>query len=55
MLKRLYFNATFSDIGLMPVAVNTYRDDIAKALADYVARMADIGVSVVKTSDAHWA
>lgn len=55
MLKRLYFNAEFSDIGWMPILVNTYRDDPAKAVGDYVKRMASIGVTVVKTSDAHFA
>lgn len=55
MLRRLYFNAVFSDIGLMPIMVNTYRTDITKALKDYVDRMASIGVTVIKTENAHWA
>lgn len=55
MNRRLYFNAKFSDIGLMPISVNTYRSDMGKAISDYVKRMADIGVTVLSTSEAHWA
>ena len=55
MLKRLYFNAKFSDIGWMPILVNTYRNDTAKAVGDYIKRMTDIGVKVLETSDAHFA
>lgn len=55
MLKTLYFNAQFSDIGLMPVRINTYRKDIKKAINDYIVRMSAIGVTVLKTSDARWA
>ena len=55
MLKTLYFNAKFSDVGLMPIAVNTYRTDIKKAIFDYIKRMKLIGVEVLETSDAHWA
>ena len=36
MLKVLYFNAKFSDIGLMPIKINTYRSDAKKAIADYI-------------------
>ena len=55
MNRRLFFNAMFSDIGLMPISINTYRTDMRKAISDYVKRMADIGVTVISTSDAHWA
>lgn len=55
MLKKLYFNARFADIGLMPIAVNTYRTDIKKAIGDYVKRMNEIGVEVLETSDARFA
>ncbi len=55
MLKNLYFNAKFSDIGLMPIAVNTYRTDIKKAIGDYIRRMNGLGVEVLETSDARWA
>ena len=55
MLKTLYFNARFSDIGLMPIKVNTYRDDVKKAIADYIRRMDEIGVIVIETSEAHFA
>lgn len=54
MLKRVYFDAKFSDIGLMPVCVNTYRNDIKKAISDYVSRMANIGVTVLETSNGHF-
>jgi hypothetical protein len=54
MIKRLNFNAKFSDIGLMPVSVNTYRDDIKKAISDYIKRMKDIGVEVLETRDARF-
>lgn len=55
MLKVLYFNAKFSDIGLMPIKVNTCRTDAKKAIADYIKRMESIGVVVLETSDAHFA
>lgn len=54
MLKQLRFNAKFSDIGWMPVAINTYRNDVKKALADYIKRMDLIGVEVLETSDAYF-
>jgi len=55
MLKVLYFNAEFSDIGLMPIRINTYQTDAKKAMARYVERMKEIGVTVIKTSNPHWA
>lgn len=55
MLKTLYFNAKFSDIGWMPICRNTYRTDTKKAIADYINSMEEIGVTVLETSDAHFA
>lgn len=52
MLKRITFEAEFSDIGWMPVEVSTYRQEIKKAIADYVNRMKDIGVVVIATANA---
>lgn len=54
-MKTLYFDAEFSDIGWMPVRVNTYRADTKKAIADYIERMKNIGVTVLKTANAHFA
>ena len=54
MIRILCFTARFTDIGLMPIKIYTYKLDAKAAIATYIERMKGIGVEVLETSDAHF-